>query len=64
MRPRTWTTGRCRLYCLRPQVPVMWLGPVQTQGQQAELYACEACIQTLNALVWEALRQRDRAPAR
>ncbi|MDH2412453.1 hypothetical protein ACG5V6_22715 [Streptomyces chitinivorans] len=42
----------------------MWLGPVQTQGQQAELYACEACIQTLNALVWEALRQRDRAPAR
>ncbi|WP_436993355.1 hypothetical protein [Streptomyces sp. enrichment culture] len=42
----------------------MWLGPVQTEGQQAELYACEDCVRKLNALVWEALRQRDRAPAR
>ena len=55
MRSRTWITGRCRLYCLRPQVPVMWIGPVQVEGQHVDLYACEGCIRTLNGLVWEVL---------
>ncbi|PJE95831.1 hypothetical protein CUT44_21515 [Streptomyces carminius] len=64
MRSRTWITGQCWLYCLRPQVPVMWIGPVWAEGQQAGLYACEGCVQTLNGLIRTALHRRDRAPAR
>lgn len=64
MRPRTWVTGRCWLYCLRPGIPVTWIGPVQVEGQHADLYACEGCIRTLNGLVREAIRQRYHVPAR
>ncbi|MFG2225406.1 hypothetical protein [Streptomyces sp. NPDC048644] len=41
---RQWTTGDCWLWCQRTGVQVLWLGPVQWDGQHAALHACEACI--------------------
>lgn len=41
--------GACWLGCERDQVPVIWLGPVQWDGQHAPFYACEPCLDRLKA---------------
>ncbi|MCX4550634.1 MULTISPECIES: hypothetical protein [unclassified Streptomyces] len=48
---RTWSTGQC-WRCERPDVPVLWLGPVQSLEQgEAPFYCCEPCVRRLEALV-------------
>lgn len=42
-----WITGDCWLGCERIAVPVIWLGPVQWDGQHAPFYACEPCLNRL-----------------
>jgi hypothetical protein len=40
-------TGDCWLWCERTGVPVLYLGPVQVDGQHAPFYACEPCVDRL-----------------
>lgn len=44
-----WITGDCWLGCGRTGVLVIWLGPVQWDGQHAPFYACEPCLARLKA---------------
>jgi len=46
-----WITGRCMLYCLQPQVLVLWIGPATCSGATAPLYACAGCIAILHRLI-------------
>lgn len=46
---RQWVNGDCWLWCERTGVLVLWLGPVQWEGQHAPLHACESCIHRLEA---------------
>ena len=46
---RVWVTGACWLGCERTGLPVIWLGPVQWDGQHASFYACEDCLERLVA---------------
>ncbi|MGW2613608.1 hypothetical protein [Streptomyces sp. NPDC001500] len=50
MTPRVqeyWVTGDCWLGCERTGVPVIWLGPLQWDGQHAPVHACEPCLDRL-----------------
>jgi hypothetical protein len=59
---RTYVTGEC-WRCDAVNVPVLWLGPVQSQDQgDAPFYCCEPCIQRLEALV-HAYNRRGVASA-
>lgn len=60
---RKWVTGDCWLWCERTAVPVLWLGPLQWEGQHAPLYACEPCIHRLEQRVHAYLLQKRAAPA-
>jgi hypothetical protein len=42
-----WTTGRCWLWCGREAARVLWIGPGTAHGITADLFACEACAQSL-----------------
>jgi hypothetical protein len=44
---RHWVTGDCWPGCERTGVPVIWLGPVQRDGQHAPFYACVPCLNRL-----------------
>ena len=44
-----WFSGDCWLGCGRTGVLVIWLGPVQWDGQHAPFYACEPCLDRLKA---------------
>ncbi|WP_432198886.1 hypothetical protein [Streptomyces sp. bgisy027] len=44
---RQWITGDCWLGCEGDGVPVIWLGPVQWDGQHAPFMACEPCLDRL-----------------
>ncbi|MEJ8654696.1 hypothetical protein WKI65_43360 [Streptomyces sp. MS1.AVA.3] len=46
---RQWATGDCWLWCQRTGVWVLWLGPVQWEGQHAPLLACEPCVRVAEA---------------
>ncbi|MGW2951469.1 hypothetical protein [Streptomyces eurythermus] len=46
---RQWVTGDCWLGCQSTGVPVLWLGPLQWDGQHAPLYSCEPCLDRLMA---------------
>lgn len=54
-----WLTGRCWLYCRRRRVRVVWIGPVTSPSGHGAMYACEQCLEDLDALVREAGRRRD-----
>ncbi|MEU6406317.1 hypothetical protein [Streptomyces sp. NPDC046985] len=45
----SWITGDCWLGCERTGVTVIWLGPVQWDGQHAPFCACEPCLERLKA---------------
>lgn len=55
--------GECWL-CDGEQLPVMWLGPVQTDRGSAPLHACESCVRRLESRVRAYQAQEDAAPAR
>ena len=42
-----WFSGDCWLGCGRTGVLVIWLGPVQWDGQHAPFYAFEPCLDRL-----------------
>ncbi len=42
-------TGDCWLGCERTGVPVIWLGPLQWDGQHAPVYSCKPCLDRLKA---------------
>ncbi|MDT0409072.1 MULTISPECIES: hypothetical protein [Streptomyces] len=47
----TWVFGFC-WRCEAEDVPVLWLGPVQSDREGvAPLYCCDPCIRRLEALV-------------
>lgn len=47
---RTWITGHC-WRCDEPDVPVLWLGPVQSLEQgDAPFYCCQPCVRRLARL--------------
>ncbi|WP_284576882.1 hypothetical protein [Streptomyces sp. 2P-4] len=56
-----WDAGRC-WRCEADDVPVIWLGPVQTQEHGAGPFAaCEPCIRRLEQLVETHHMQADRS---
>ncbi|MEU3092359.1 hypothetical protein ACWCQ0_31295 [Streptomyces massasporeus] len=44
---RQWIIDDCWLGCERTQLRVIWLGPVQWDGQHAPFLACEECLERL-----------------
>ncbi|MDX3298566.1 hypothetical protein PV569_33435 [Streptomyces scabiei] len=60
---RRWVTGDCWLGCERTDVLVIWLGPVQWDGQHAPLMACEPCLDRLKAQAERYFVQREPAAA-
>lgn len=41
---RHWVDGACWLGCERDGLAVIYLGPIQWDGQHAPLHACEDCL--------------------
>jgi hypothetical protein len=41
-----WTTGRCWLWCGREAARVYGSAPAQRTASPADLFACEACVQS------------------
>ena len=54
----SWVTGLCWLYCRRGDVPVLWVGCVNTPGADGDLYACRQCLAELHHMV----RSQDHRP--
>ncbi|MGA5063306.1 hypothetical protein ACWGE1_00555 [Streptomyces sp. NPDC054932] len=46
-----WQLGTCWLWCGFIETEVTWLGPVQSSGIHADLYACRGCLYRLDQLV-------------
>ena len=59
-----WVTKDCWLGCGRTGWPVIWLGPVQGDGQHAPFMACADCLARLKAqaLAYFMGRQPSGAP--
>lgn len=55
-----WRLGECWLWCGRAQVDVTWIGPAQSSGMHADMYACRACLYQLDQRVLLANLRRDR----
>ncbi|GGZ23128.1 hypothetical protein GCM10010387_15280 [Streptomyces inusitatus] len=56
----TWVVGWC-WRCETDEVPVTWLGPVQTEMYgTGPFFVCEACLERLEALVYAYNRQVDQ----
>ncbi|WP_019548648.1 hypothetical protein [Streptomyces sulphureus] len=60
---RQWIEGGECWRCDRAGVPVLWLGPVQTDAGTAPFYACDPCVRRIEARVQEELAAQDTAPA-
>lgn len=60
---RHWVTGDCWLGCQRTGVLVIWLGPVQWDGQHAPFMACDPCLDRLKAQAEQYFVQRVPAVA-
>jgi hypothetical protein len=60
---RRWITGDCWLGCERTGVRVIWLGPVQWDGQHAPFYACGPCLDGLKAQALAYFGERRPASA-
>ncbi|WP_330309904.1 MULTISPECIES: hypothetical protein [unclassified Streptomyces] len=56
-----WVIGDCWLGCERTGVPVIWLGPVQWDGQHAPFMVCEGCLDRLKRQANAYFRQRQPA---
>ncbi|MBC3989618.1 hypothetical protein H8N00_12170 [Streptomyces sp. AC563] len=54
-------SGRCWLWCGRPDVEVTWIGPVCSSGMHADLYSCRSCLYELDQRVLESNIRRDIA---
>ncbi|MFE6598923.1 hypothetical protein ACFU9O_09630 [Streptomyces albidoflavus] len=59
---RHWTPGTC-WSCEAREVPVLWLGPVQTSSGTGSFTACDPCVRRLETYVRRELALRDTAPA-
>ncbi|MER6055149.1 hypothetical protein ACFW2M_18330 [Streptomyces albidoflavus] len=59
---RHWTPGTC-WRCEAREVPVLWLGPVQTSSGTGSFTACDPCVRRLETYVRHELALRDTAPA-
>lgn len=56
----TWFPhGSCWLWCGRDRVDVTWLGPVQSSGSHAAMWACLACLYELDQRVLLATMRKD-----
>jgi hypothetical protein len=53
------TDGECWLWCGRVSVEVTWIGPVQSSGMHAAVYACRACLYQLDQRVLHANIRKD-----
>ncbi len=53
-----WLIGEC-WRCDQPGVPVMWIGPAQTDGISAPFYACEPCVQRITSRIHAYHHFRD-----
>ena len=60
---RHWVIGDCWLGCESTGVPVIWLGPVQWDGQHAPFMACESCLSRLKAQAEKYFVEREPAAA-
>jgi hypothetical protein len=59
---RVWVIGECSR-CDGTGLPVMWLGPVQSQDQGvAPFYACNPRMERLEGLVQDYHQRRTAAP--
>jgi hypothetical protein len=58
-----WVTGDCWLGCERTGVPVIWLGPVQWDGQHAPFMVCKGCLDRLKRQANAYFMQRQPAVA-
>ncbi|AZM61079.1 MULTISPECIES: hypothetical protein [Streptomyces] len=58
-----WVIGDCWLGCGRTGLPVVWLGPLQWDGQHAPVYACEDDLNRLKAQALAYFMQRQPAIA-
>ncbi|MFD7072329.1 hypothetical protein ACFV97_34420 [Streptomyces sp. NPDC059913] len=54
-----WHPGVCWLWCEPAETEVTWLGPVQSSGMHADLFACRACLYRLDQLVLTANLRKD-----
>jgi hypothetical protein len=60
---QTWVTGACWLGCERTDLPVIWLGPVQWDGQHAPFMCCGDCLARLKKQALDYFMQRQPATA-
>jgi hypothetical protein len=60
---RHWVAGDCWLGCERTNVLVIWLGPVQWDGQHAPLMTCEPCLDRLKAQAQQYFVRREPTAA-
>ncbi|MET7718279.1 hypothetical protein [Streptomyces sp. NPDC005407] len=51
--------GECWLWCGRDDVEVTWIGPVQSSGMHAAVFACRACLYELDQRVLQANMRKD-----
>lgn len=51
--------GPCWLGCGRESVPVKWFGPIRTRDGEGDMFACDACLATVERMVAEQLARRD-----
>ncbi|MGW2724887.1 hypothetical protein [Streptomyces sp. NPDC001492] len=54
-----WVAGDCWLGCERTGLLVIWLGPVQWDGQHAPFMACADCLARLKAQALTHFMQRQ-----
>ncbi|MDX2836603.1 hypothetical protein ACH3XX_29790 [Streptomyces scabiei] len=58
-----WVTGDCWLGCERTSLLVIWLGPVQWDGQHAPFMACEDCLNRIKAQALTHFKRGNSLPA-
>jgi len=56
-----WITGDCWPGCTRTAVPLIWLGPLQWDGQHAPVYVFEPCLDRLKAQALACFMERRPA---
>lgn len=55
-----WRVGECWLWCGQGNVDVTWIGPAQSSGMHADLYACRACLYELDQRILRINLGKDR----
>lgn len=54
-----WHLGACWFWCAEQGVEVTWLGPIQSSGLHADMYACRRCLYRLDQLVLSVNLRKD-----